>query len=366
MAVPLLDLKRQYVAIKDELDEAVHRVLDHCWFVLGPEVKELEGKIAAYCSTKFASGVASGTDALLLSLRAAGVKAGDEVITSDYSFFASAGVIARLGAKPVFVDIEPDTYNIDPAQAEAAVTPRTKAMMPVHLFGQTADMDPLMDIARKHNLAVIEDAAQAIGAEYNGRRAGAIGDFGCFSFYPSKNLGANGDGGMVVTDTAENDEMIRMLRLHGWKEKYRPLVVGYNSRLDTLQAAILLVKLKYLDDWSKRRREHADKYNAAFAGIGITTPTVREYAYHIYNQYTIEVGNRDELLKTLKEKQIGHDIYYPQPFHLMKCFEDLGHKEGEFPATERAASRAVSIPIFPEMTAAEQEEVIDVVKAVAG
>ena len=365
MAVPLLDMKRQYAAIKDKLDEAVHRVLDHGLFILGPEVKELEKKIAELCAVSYGVGVASGTDALLLSLRAAGVKPGDEVITSDYSFFASAGVVSRLGARPVFVDIEEDTYNIDPAQIEAAISPKTRAIMPVHLFGQTADMDPIMELARKSGLIVVEDAAQAIGAEYKGKKAGSISEFGCFSFYPTKNLGAAGDGGMVVTDNEARAEKLRMLRMHGWKKKYFPEIIGYNSRLDSLQAAVLLVKLEYLKGWTEKRREHARKYDAAFAGTSIKIPIARDYAYHIYNQYTISVGNRHELLGNLKEKSIGHDIYYPMPFHLLECYRDLPYGKGDFPVSEKAAASVVSIPVYPELSEAEQEEVIEVVKSVS-
>jgi len=365
MAVPLLNMKKQYEAIKDKIDDAVQKVFDHGMFILGPEVSEFERKVAVLCTVKHGIGVASGTDALLIALRAVGVKPGDEVVTTNYSFFASAGVISRLGARPVFVDIEEDTYNIDPKLLEAAITPKTKAIIPVHLFGQVADMDPIMKIAAEHKIAVIEDAAQAISAEYNGKKAGSIGDFGCFSFYPSKNLGGVGDGGMIVTKTNENDEMCRMLRLHGWKKKYRPELIGYNSRLDTLQAAVLLVKLDSLQNYNEARIAHAAIYDKAFAGTGIKTPVVRDYSLHIYNQYTIAVENRDELLNKLQEKQIGHDIYYPVPFHLLDCYRDLEYKKGDFPVSEKAAESVVSIPVFPEMTGSEQEEVIQVVKSVS-
>ncbi len=365
MAVPLLDLKRQYITIKDKLDQAVLNVLDHGRFILGPEVANLEEKIASMCGTKHAVGVASGTDALLVSLRAAGVGAGDEVITADYSFFASTSVISRVGATPVFVDIEEDTYNIDVAKMEKAITPKTKAIIPVHLFGQCADMDPLMAIAKKHSLIVIEDAAQAIGAKYKGKMAGSIGHFGCFSFFPSKNLGGAGDGGMVVVDDEDNYTELKMLRVHGWKKKYRPEVIGYNSRLDSIQAAVLLVKADYLAGWTEKRIEHARKYDAAFSGTSIKTPVVRDYAYHIYNQYTIAVKNQEELMAVLKEKQIGHDIYYPLPFHLLDCYKGLSYKEGDFPVSEKAAREVVSIPVFPELTESEQDEVITVVKSVS-
>jgi dTDP-4-amino-4,6-dideoxygalactose transaminase len=362
MKVPFLDLKRQYSAIKKEMDEAVFSVLSNTQFILGPEVKSLEEKIAAYCGTKFAIGVASGTDALLLSLRACGVKPEDEVITTSFSFFASAGVISRLGANPVFVDIDMETYNINPAQIEKKITPKTKAIMPVHLFGQCADMDPIMDVAKKHNLKVVEDAAQAIGAEYKERKAGAIGDWGCFSFFPSKNLGGAGDGGMVTTDDPEMAEMVRILRVHGSKPKYYHSTIGYNSRLDTLQAAILSVKLKYLDEWTKKRREHAEVYNSAFKDLDMITPKAESFNYHIYNQYTIAVKNRDELRNYLKEKQIGHDTYYPVPLHLQECYKFLGYKKGDLPVSEKKAEEVVSIPIYPELTKEEQEYVISTIK----
>ncbi|MFH2036020.1 MAG: DegT/DnrJ/EryC1/StrS family aminotransferase [Candidatus Zixiibacteriota bacterium] len=365
MAVPLLDLKRQYIKIKDRMDKAVLSVFEHSMFILGPEVTELEKKVAAYCGVNYGVGVASGTDALLLSLKSAGIQTDDEVITSDYSFFASTSVISRAGAKPVFVDINIDDYNIDTSKIEAAITGKTKAIIPVHLFGQLADMDSIMEIARKHNLIVIEDAAQAIGAKYNSKPAGSFGDYGCFSFFPSKNLGAAGDGGMVITNEAANEEALRMWRLHGWKKKYRPEKIGYNSRLATIQAAVLLVKIDYLDEWHEGRRAHAKIYDKAFAGTKIKAPVVRDYAYHIYNQYTIAVENRDELMKVLAEKKIGHDIYYPVPFHLLECYKEMGFKEGDFPISEKVANSVISIPVFPEMTDEEQAEVIQVVKSVS-
>jgi dTDP-4-amino-4,6-dideoxygalactose transaminase len=365
MAIPLLDLKRQYDKLKSEFDQAILNVMNHGWFILGPEVKQLEEEIAKLCTAEYGIGVASGTDALLLSLDAAGIGPGDEVITSDYSFFASAGVISRLGATPVFIDIESDTYNIDTNGIKAAITSKTKAIMPVHLFGQVADMGPIIEIAREHNLVVVEDAAQAIGAEYKGRRAGSLGELGCFSFYPTKNLGAAGDGGMVVTSDESFAEKVKMLRLHGWKKKYHPEIIGYNSRLDTMQAAILLVKLKYLSGATEKRCEHAARYDKAFDGTGIKAPAVREYAYHIYNQYTISVGNRVELMTVLKEKEIGHEVYYPLPFHLLECYREMGYKKGDFPVSEKASESAVSIPIYPELTQAEQKEIIEAVKSVS-
>jgi len=363
MKIPLLDLTRQYRSLKKELDTAVLKVLEHEKFILGPEVKLLEQKIAELCNVNYACGVASGTDALLLALRAAGVQAGDEVITSDFSFFATAGVIARLGAIPVFIDIEKDSYNIDPRLIEQAVTSKTKAIVPVHLFGRIADMDPILELDKKHNLKVIEDAAQAIGAEYKNRKAGSIGDFGCFSFYPSKNLGAGGDGGMIVTNEEANHEMINILRVHGAKPKYHHRIVGYNSRLATIQAAILLVKLPYLNQWSEKRREHAQKYNEAFKNLsGVVTPTVKDYtSFHIFNQYTIAVPNRAELMAKLKEADIGFDIYYPIPFHKQECFAYLNYTDEQFPIANKAAQEVLSLPIYPELTEEEQNQIIETI-----
>ena len=368
MAVALLDPSRQYSELKKELDAAVVGVLQHGQFILGPETKELETKIAEYCGVAYATGVASGTDALLLALRAAGVQPGDEVITSDFSFFATAGVVHRLGAKPVLVDIEPDTFNINPDLIEAAITPKTKAIVPVHLFGQVADMDPIMAIAKKHNLAVIEDAAQAIGAEYKGCPAGSIGDYGCFSFYPTKNLGAAGDGGIIVMREEKDFEQCRLLRVHGAKPKYYHKIVGYNSRLASIQSAVLLVKLPYLRKWSEQRTENANRYTVAFAGLtSVVTPVVKDYStFHIYNQYTIRIPDRDRVASRLKDIGIGCEVYYPVPFHKQECFAYLGHKPGDFPESARAADEVLSIPIYPELTRTEQDEVIDAVKRLVG
>jgi dTDP-4-amino-4,6-dideoxygalactose transaminase len=363
MGVPLLDMSRQYAYLKAELDTAVINVLTHGGFVLGPEVKMLEQEITELTRTPHAIGVASGTDALLVALIAAGVEAGDEVITTNFSFFATAGVIHRLGAKPVLVDIEPDTYNIDPQLIESAVTPRTKAIIPVHLFGQCADMDPIMEIARARQLVVIEDAAQAIGSEYRGRKAGSIGDMGAFSFYPTKNLGGAGDGGMITTTSDDYADACRMIRVHGAKRKYYHDMVGLNSRLDTLQAAVLLVKSKYLHDWSLKRQQWAKRYNDAFkASEAIRTPVIRDYAtFHIFNQYTIAVNNRDEVVDGLRTAEIGCMIYYPVPFHKQPCFSYLGHAPDEFPVSSRAAESVLSLPVYPEMTQDEQDEVIEAV-----
>jgi len=358
MKVPLLDLTRQYRTIEGEIDQAVHKVLNHGLFILGPEVKNFEEKVTQYCGTKFAIGVASGTDALLLSLKAIGVGFGDEVIVPSFTFYATAGVVTRLGAKVAFVDVNPSTYNIDPTLIEKKITKKTKAIIPVHLFGQCADMDPIMQIARKHNLKVIEDAAQAISAKYEGRKAGSLGDLGCFSFFPSKNLGGAGDGGMVVTDDADLAGKIELLRKLGAQRKYFHQVIGYNSRLDTLQAAVLEVKLKYLDEWSKKRREHAEIYNEAFGNLNIVTPKEESRNYHIYNQYTIALKNRNGLEEHLTKNEIGHDIYYPLPMHLQECYKDLGYKVGDLPLSEKCSKEVISLPVFPELTRDEQSFVI--------
>jgi dTDP-4-amino-4,6-dideoxygalactose transaminase len=363
MNVPFLDLVKQYASIKPEVDQAVFAVLSHAKFIMGPEVKAFEEKMAGYCGVQSAVGVASGTDALLLSLRACGVGPGDEVITSAFTFFATAGVISRLGATPVFVDVDADSYNIDPTLIEKKINSKTKAIMPVHLYGQCADMDPIMRIADKHGLRVVEDAAQAIGAKYKNKKAGSIGHFGCFSFFPSKNLGAAGDGGMVVISDPQMDELLRMLRVHGAKPKYYHSMVGYNSRLDTIQAAILQVKLKYLDGWTQERRAHAQVYNQSFANLNIITPKEEEFNYHIYHQYTIAVKDREQLRQALKDKQIGHDVYYPVPLHLQECYKHLGYKPGDLPVTEQKSKEVVSLPIYPEMTAEQQNYVIETVKS---
>ena len=364
MAVPILDMSRQYAYLKDELNQAVGKVLKHGAYILGPEVAELERKVASLCGTKHAIGVASGTDALLLALEACGVKPGDEVITSNFSFFSSASVITRLGARPVLVDTEPHTYNMDPGLLEAAITVKTKVIMPVHLFGQMADMDAIVEIARRHGIKVVEDAAQAIGAEYKNRKAGSIGDFGCFSFYPTKNLGAAGDGGMIVCSDDAGADLCRILRVHGARSKYVNELIGYNSRLDTIQAAVLLVKLPHLRKWSVQRREHAAVYDEAFAGLpGVTTPVVRPYStFHIYNQYTLACEQRSRVMDALTEAKIGFIIYYPVPFHEQPCFAYLGYPSEALPVSAKAARQVLSLPIYPELTSAEQAEVIDTVR----
>jgi len=372
MPVPLLDLRSQYAAIREEIRAAIDRVADGQQFILGPEVEGLEQEVATYSQCEYGIGVSSGSDALLVSLMAIDIKPGDEVITPTYSFFATAGAVARLGAVPVFVEIDPLTYNIDPEQIENAITEKTRALIPVHLFGQVADLDPVMEIARRHDLYVIEDAAQAIGAEYRGRRAGSIGDFGCFSFFPSKNLGGFGDGGMVTTNNQELADKVKLLRNHGYRPKYYNKVVGGNFRLDAIQAAILRVKLKYLDGWTEARQRNAALYRELFrdAGLGvdaypsrsqIVLPVEANEVRHIYNQFVIRNGARNELLAHLKEKKIGAEIYYPVPLHLQECFADLGHKTGDFPQSEQAATESLALPIYPELTPEMMQTVVDAI-----
>lgn len=358
--VPLLDLKAQFATIESEVRAAMDRVLASQHFILGPEVEALEREVAAYSQCQYGIGVSSGTDALLVSLMAIDLQPGDEVITTPYTFFATAGSIARLGAKPVFVDIDPATYNIDPAGIEAVITPRTKAILPVHLFGQMADMDPILAIAERHGLYVIEDAAQAIGAEYKGRRAGSVGHLGCFSFFPSKNLGGFGDGGMVVTNDPGLADKVRLLRGHGARPKYYHKVVGGNFRLDALQAAVLRVKLKYLDEWTAARQRNAERYRRLFAeaGVDIGLPHDAGYGRHIYNQFVIRSKRRDALMAHLKAQQIGTEIYYPVPLHLQECFAELGYRKGDFPASEQAAEETLAIPVYPELELTQIEAVV--------
>ncbi|MCP9447851.1 MAG: DegT/DnrJ/EryC1/StrS family aminotransferase [Nitrospira sp.] len=373
MAVPLLDLKAHHEPIRDEILDALQRIFASNQFILGPDVGKVEERVAAYCQAQHGIGVTSGTDALLLSLMALGVGPGDEVIAPCYSFFATAGVIARLHAKPVFVDIDPVSFNIDPSKIEAAVTPKTKAIIPVHLYGQCAEMEPILEIARRHGFAVIEDAAQAIGAEYrDGRRACSMGTVGCLSFFPSKNLGCLGDGGMVVTNDRHLAERLRILRVHGSHPKYYHKLIGGNFRLDTIQAAVLNVKLNYLDGWTKRRQDNAERYRSLFQQSGLLDRGVvrlpkavyRESGvkhHHIYNQFVLRVERRDELMAHLKHKEIGAEIYYPVPFHLQECFRYLGYREGDFPEAERAAKETLAIPIYPELTLAQRTEVVDAI-----
>lgn len=362
--VPLLDLKAQYSEIKSELMAAVEDVFERQQFILGPDVASLEKAVAAYSTTSHAIGCASGSDALLLALMALDTRPGDEVITTPFTFFATGGAIARLGARPVYVDIDPATFNIDPAAIERAITEKTRAIMPVHLFGQVAEMDEIMEIAARHNLYVIEDAAQAIGAEYKGRRAGSIGHIGCLSFFPTKNLGGAGDGGMVLTNDDHLAEKIRTLRVHGGRIEYVYKMVGCNSRLDELQAAVLRVKLKHLDSWTERRRENACFYNQLFAEHCpmVIPPVTRDYCKHIFHQYTIRAPKRDGLMNWLKERKIGSKVYYPVPLHLQECFAYLGYRSGDLPHAELASQEVLSLPIYPELTKEQMTLVVNTIR----
>lgn len=383
--VPLLDLKAQYAGIREEIREAIDRVADSQHFILGPEVEGLEREVAAYSQCDFGIGVSSGTDALLVALMAINLQPNDEVITTPYTFFATAGAISRLNAKTVFVDIDPLTYNIDPARIEGAITERTRAVIPVHLYGQMADTEAIMDVARRHQLHVIEDAAQAIGSEYGGRRAGSIGDIACFSFFPSKNLGGFGDGGMVTTNNAELAKQVKLLRNHGYAPKYYNKVVGGNFRLDAIQAAVLRIKLQYLDSWTEKRQQNAATYRRLFmeaelaippelAAVklgstandfekmsGVVLPFEKPNVRHIYNQFVVRCAQRDQLLAHLKERQIGTEIYYPVPMHLQECFVELGYKQGDFQISERAAHETLALPIYPELTEDMMARVVDAI-----
>lgn len=377
LPVPLVDLKTQYASIRGEVRAAIDRVLDSQQFILGPEVEALEKEIADYSQCRFGIGVSSGTDALLVALMAIGIEKGDEVITTPYTFFATAGTVARLGAKPVFADIDPQSFNINPASVEAVVTEHTRAIIPVHLFGQIADMDPIMDLARRRDLYVIEDAAQAIGAEYKGRRAGSMGHLGCFSFFPSKNLGGAGDAGMVVTNDPQLAQRIRLLRSHGAMPKYHHQVVGGNFRLDAIQAAVLRVKLKYLESWNRARRNNAATYRRLFQESGLVSegqtmdhhrpglilPYEASYGRHVYNQFVIRNLWRDDLAEHLKECHIGTEVYYPVPMHLQECFAERGYHSGDFPASEQAARDTLALPIYPELS---KEMLSNVVNSIAG
>jgi dTDP-4-amino-4,6-dideoxygalactose transaminase len=359
----MLDLYAQYETLKPELLAAMERVVESQHFINGPEVAALEKDVAAYCGASHCVGMSSGSDALIVALMALDVGPGDEIITTPYTFFATVGAIVRLGAKPVFVDIDPATYNIRADKIEECVTPRTKAIIPVHLFGQCADMDPILAVAAKHKIAVIEDAAQAIGSEYKGRRAGSMGDIACFSFFPSKNLGGFGDGGAVTCNDPKLYEKMVLLRGHGAKPKYFHKIVGGNFRLDTLQAAVLLVKLKHLDAWTAKRQENAAYYTKAMAddrmlGATIKAPKV-DTNRHIFNQYVIRTKDRDGLRNHLNARKIGNEIYYPQPMHLQECFANFGYSKGDFPESEAAALETVAIPIYPELTAEHKTSVVD-------
>ncbi|HBI27280.1 MAG TPA: hypothetical protein DDY25_06100 [Peptococcaceae bacterium] len=363
-AISSFDLKRQNVALSGELSSVIEKVISSGQFILGENVKKLEAEIAEFCGAEYGVGVGNGSDALYLALLACGIEPGNEVITTPFTFFATAGSIVRTGAVPVFVDIDLKTYNIDPELIEEKITPHTKAILPVHLFGQSAEMDRIIEIAHKHGLKVIEDAAQSLGCEYQGRPGGGIGDAGCLSFFPTKNLGCFGDGGMVVTNNPEVAEKLRMLRVHGTRKKYHHELLGINSRLDALQAAILLTKLPHFSGWLKQRQDHAELYNDLFKASGLTvngnveTPYRQSGCLHTYNQYTIAARKRDQLRDYLKQRGIGTTIYYPSPLHLQPVFKDLGYEVGDFPYAEQAAERVLSLPMFPELTEEESKRVV--------
>lgn len=360
--IPMLDLNAQYASIRGEIQAAINAVLDSQHFILGPQVHSLEEEIASYCGRKFGVGVASGTDAIILALRAAGVGPGDEVLVPSFTFIATADSVSLLGAKPVFIEIQPESFNLDPQKIASKITSRTRAIVPVHLYGQAADMDPIMEIARQHGLKVVEDNAQAIGATYKGKKTASIGDLGCISFFPSKNLGGYGDGGMVVTDSEDFYKRLRGLRGHGGTKKYYSEEQGWNSRLDEIQAAILRVKLRHLDNWNAGRRKNAAKYNALFSGVtGVTTPRVMGWGDHVFHQYTIRVPKRDAVQKTLAEQGIATTVYYPTPIHLQPIYASLGYRQGDLAETERAAKEALSLPMYAELSQLQMERVANAV-----
>jgi dTDP-4-amino-4,6-dideoxygalactose transaminase len=363
LKVPFVDLNAQYQSIATEVKEAISRVIEKSDFILGEELELFEKEFAEYCETNFAVGVDNGTSALELALRAYGIGDGDEVITSAHTFIATASAIAFTGARPVLVDIDPKTYNLNPDGIEATITGNTKAIIPVHLYGQPADMDPIMDIARRHGLFVIEDACQAHGAFYKERKAGSIGDCAAFSFYPAKNLGAYGDGGMLVTSNLEIAEKVRMLRNYGQKEKYHHLFLAYNRRLDTLQAAILRIKLRYLDKWNEARRCHAGLYNELLSKVDeVITPTETPYAYHVYHLYVIRIHNRDALRQYLLTKGVATGLHYPIPIHLQPAYRNLGYQKGDFPTTEEFAFQVLSLPMYPELTVSQIEYISNMIR----
>ncbi|MHB8339066.1 MAG: DegT/DnrJ/EryC1/StrS family aminotransferase [Ignavibacteriaceae bacterium] len=383
MRVPLLDLKPQYLSLKKELDEAIIKVAESQYFILGPEVDSMEKVFCDYLNCKHALGVSSGTDALLIALMAIGIQPGDEVIVPTFSFFATAGVVSRLNATPVFVDINPVTFNIDPKEFEKKITVKTKAVIPVHLYGQSCEMDEIIKIAKKNGLKVIEDGAQAIGVQYkDGRHVGTIGDIGCFSFFPSKNLGGYGDGGLVISNDDKLAERLKILRVHGGEPKYYHKIIGGNFRLDAIQAAVLKVKLPFLDGWSQKRRENAEDYNKSFIAAGLAEETGKIYFneknkvllpkaiyksdaiknFHIYNQYIIRVEKRDELRQFLAKNEISTEIYYPVPFHMQECFANLGYKRGDFPLSEMSADTSIALPIYPELSKNQIEFVVKTIK----
>jgi dTDP-4-amino-4,6-dideoxygalactose transaminase len=356
--IPTLDLKAQYESIRDEIKTAIDAVLESQHFILGPEVQALEREIASYVDSKFGVGVASGTDALILALKACDVGAGDEVLCPSFTFIATADAVSLQGAKPVFIDVDPQTFTIDPSKLEEAISPRTKAVIPVHLYGQAADMDAVGEIARKHNLRVIEDCAQAIGATYKGKRVGTFGDLGCFSFFPSKNLGGYGDGGMVVTDSELLAKHLRSLRSHGAVKKYFSEEQGWNSRLDEIQAAILRVKLRHLENWAAARRKRAAWYDVLLRDIPeVTTPVVLISGTHVFHQYTIRIPNREHVQNFLAEAGIATAVYYPTPIHLQPIYRSLGYQPGDLPETEEAACEVLSLPMYPELTEAQVQRI---------
>lgn len=367
MKVPYLDLKVQYESLRDEISKCLQLVLDNTAFAGGPFVEKFEKEFASFCQSKFALGLGNGTDALWASLTALGIGQGDEVITTPHTFIATTEAILLSGAKIVFVDIDDVTYNIDPALIESAITKRTKAIIPVHLYGQPADMDPIMEIAKKHGLFVIEDACQAHGAKYKGRHAGTIGDIGCFSFYPGKNLGAYGEAGAIVTDNQQLVETIKMFRDHGQIKKYHHSIFGWNGRMDGFQGAVLSVKLKYLDQWNQSRRKNASLYDKLLADLSpIVTPVEADYARHVYHIYAILIDNRQQLMDALAKEEISCGIHYPVPLHFQAAYSSLGYKEGDFPIAEKCASQLLSLPMFPELTAEQIEYVVEKIKSFTG
>ena len=363
MKIPLMNLNLQYEQLKDKIDKTMAEIAQNSRFILGKETLDFEGEICEYCNIKYAIGVASGTDALILALTAMGIGCGDEVITTPLTFVATAEAVSRVGAKPVFVDIDPSTYNIDPAKIEEAITPKTKAIIPVHLYGNPCDMDSILKITNSHKLKVIEDAAQAIGSVYNNCKIGSFGNTGCFSFFPGKNLGAFGDAGMIVTNEKDIAEKVRLLRVHGTTSKYHHSIIGFNSRLDNLQAAILSIKLTKLDEWTENRRKIAARYNSALKDL-VIVPREEPKGKHVYHLYIIRVkeGKRDALLSYLNENGIGARAYYPVPLHLQECYKNLEYKKGDFPESERAALETIALPAFPELKINEQNYIIDMVK----
>lgn len=360
--ISLVDLTAQYHSIKKEIDEAVLSTLESGHFILGPAVSKFEESIASYLGVKHAIGLASGTDALVLALRALDIQAGDEVIIPAYTFFATAGTVMSVGATPIFVDVDPQSYQIDVSKIKAAITSKTKAIIPVHLYGHPAEMKPILEIARENGLKVIEDNAQGFGAEYLGKKTGSFGEIGCLSFFPTKNLGAFGDAGMVVTNDDSLAERMRMLRTHGWKKKYYSEEVGYNSRLDAMQAAILQAKLPHADSWNEKRRELSKRYNEYLSPLGVVVPVERAWGRHVYHLYIIRSSKRDELQAFLKQKGIASEVYYPLPPHLSVPCRKFGYKEGDFPHAELAACETLALPLYPELTLAQQDEVIAAVK----